>query len=462
MKLSNVIIIILLAALCAAGWAAVVPRAEEGPGYDDYMAQARDYMDRGLYQRAAAAYLAAEEGAHSEENYLLAAEAYGLRYAEAPEDGRSDYESLLKTALAAYPANEELLERFLALYVDEDGSFQEAGKIYPVLKASVAAGRDEEEYLDLLARVRYDNALSANIYRGLDITGDGVYAVESDKGWNYYGGHRLNRYRDYLGPFGENGVAVTVETDEQERQSARLILTDTAFVMGIFEDPVTEAGCWAEGLVPVRAGGGWGYYDDHANYVFGDYDFAGPFQGGLAAVLDGRNWMLVDKEGEARTGEFGEIVLDRTGRYLVNGLLLVKEDGDYTVYNTEWERQAQFSADEVDVRTGDGLLAFREDDLWGFVDMTGKVVIEPAYAGARSFSNGLAAVEDESGLWGFIDRDGRVVSDFVYADAGYLDDNAQCPVRLYREEPRIDAETGEPMEEWTFLTLTLGIMEDPS
>lgn len=47
---------------------------------------------------------------------------------------------------------------------------------------------------------------------------------------------------------------------------------------------------------------------------------------------------------------------------------------------------------------------------WGFIDKTGKVVIEPRFAQLENFSEGLAAARIErAGKWGYIDRTGRVV-----------------------------------------------------
>ena len=39
---------------------------------------------------------------------------------------------------------------------------------------------------------------------------------------------------------------------------------------------------------------------------------------------------------------------------------------------------------------------------WGYVDGTGRLVIECRYADARSFDDGLAAVQEPEGLWGYI------------------------------------------------------------
>lgn len=47
--------------------------------------------------------------------------------------------------------------------------------------------------------------------------------------------------------------------------------------------------------------------------------------------------------------------------------------------------------------------------LYGFVDQTGAEVIPCQYHKASSFSDGMAAIGDEQGLYGFIDREGNTV-----------------------------------------------------
>lgn len=48
------------------------------------------------------------------------------------------------------------------------------------------------------------------------------------------------------------------------------------------------------------------------------------------------------------------------------------------------------------------------DKKWGYIDKTGKFVIEPQYAQAFMFSEGLAQVLTRGGT-GFIDKTGKMV-----------------------------------------------------
>ncbi len=54
---------------------------------------------------------------------------------------------------------------------------------------------------------------------------------------------------------------------------------------------------------------------------------------------------------------------------------------------------------------------------WGYLDLTGRLVIEDTYDAARDFSEDLAAV-NQQGKWGFIDKNGNIVISFQYRSAG--------------------------------------------
>ncbi|ECH5021687.1 WG repeat-containing protein, partial [Campylobacter coli] len=55
---------------------------------------------------------------------------------------------------------------------------------------------------------------------------------------------------------------------------------------------------------------------------------------------------------------------------------------------------------------------------WGFIDKSGKIVIEPKFDGVGNFSEGLAGVE-LNGKWGFIDKSGKIVIEPKFDDIGY-------------------------------------------
>ena len=169
----------------------------------------------------------------------------------------------------------------------------------------------------------------------------------------------------------------------------------------------------------------YGYIDKSGQIVIKPrYDSAGPFQGGVATVIQGGKEKAIDTKGRPakrrmppepppppvpdadapkpmklgdRYGyqdKSGMIVIDplfdEAGEFK-DGLALVKVDGDLgfidprgkTVVDVEWEELHPFKDDLARVRSG---------GKYGFVDRKGKVVIEPRFKTAGDFSEGLAPV----------------------------------------------------------------------
>lgn len=63
----------------------------------------------------------------------------------------------------------------------------------------------------------------------------------------------------------------------------------------------------------------------------------------------------------------------------------------------------------------DGLSAFKQNDKWGFLDVDGKVAIEPVYEECMDFSNGFAAVM-LNGKWGYINAEGTIRIEPSFSD----------------------------------------------
>jgi hypothetical protein len=76
----------------------------------------------------------------------------------------------------------------------------------------------------------------------------------------------------------------------------------------------------------------------------------------------------------------------------------------------------------------EGLARFERDSVWGYIDESSNVVIQPQFLWAEEFSEGLAKVQvtgtvlGYDGRWGFIDKTGKVVIAPVYGKT-YLGDD---------------------------------------
>ncbi len=118
---------------------------------------------------------------------------------------------------------------------------------------------------------------------------------------------------------------------------------------------------------------------------------------GFAAVTDGKNCYLYNLSTAAPVGDAYEEVGGYAQGYVnvkQNGLwgYLNPETGDWLGDGCVWESALPFS---------EGMAAVSLGGLYGFVDLTGRTVIDPQYADAASFGEGLAGVKVAK-RWGFV------------------------------------------------------------
>ena len=465
MKGSNILIAVIFIVLCLGGWVSIASqKVTQSNSYDNYIEQADAWMGEGLYQRAIASYKQALETNSSQELYEKIVYAYQLRYEEAPKETEEEYYDFLEVAVNTYPAHQEFVDALVEKYYIES----EYLNMYNCLIKAVENGYDNESIQQKIRMARYAFQLRRAEFSGIKQSVEGMYAVSRENLWNTYSlenGYLYTSEYDFVGLVNEDGIAVVTGTDSR-------LIDGTGLVLGIFKQKVNEAGVYSEGLIPTCCNGVYSYYDEFANKQFGEYEKAGMFQNGLAAVKQNSEWMLVNTNGEIQSEKFTEIVLDYVGRYVKNETILTLNDnGIYCLYDTEWELKGQFECDAVDIYTQDGIIAINKGGKWGFVNSIGEIIIEPSYDNAKSFSNGLAAV-CKDGLWGFIDPDNNVVIDYQFSDVGYMSASGVCPVRTDVVEKKIELkevvatseETKQNIEEnletWKMLELELGIITE--
>lgn len=129
---------------------------------------------------------------------------------------------------------------------------------------------------------------------------------------------------------------------------------------------------FAEGLNAVKAGNKWGFVNKNGQWVIpAKYDNAANFRSGLASVYNAPDDYFINPQGKAV----------------------------YPPLFDEWLYDP-----------GDGTcIAFKKEGKYGFADSTGRVIIQPQYKMAYSFSEGLAYVTDDNHGTGFINMQGEYV-----------------------------------------------------
>jgi len=187
------------------------------------------------------------------------------------------------------------------------------------------------------------------------------------------------------------------------------------------------------------------------------YDTISPFSEGRATVIDGEGFKVIDESGKeispkgysfigdyqggrvvvANTNEQGEYLygyLNRRGKEVIplsyesasdfqDGKALVKiKGGIYALIDLTGKVLKSYPYPFVD-DYGEGALAFREinDGKWGYMDESGKVIIDPQFTGTQHFVEGKAIVQT-SDLYGLIDREGQFIIKPHYNTLLYLEE----------------------------------------
>jgi hypothetical protein len=160
-------------------------------------------------------------------------------------------------------------------------------------------------------------------------------------------------------------------------------------------------------LIPVKSGEKWGYINKKGEYVinpqFKDAEF---FRNGLAKVesFDGKTGYI------SEDGKYKIPAKYKDGTPFKDGLAFVVSDGGYPTCIDKSDaikfqlKQAKYAF----CFTEELAMFVTSGDKFGFVDKSGKVVVNPQFESARPFSEGLAAVRQKK-KWGFIDKSGKIV-----------------------------------------------------
>ena len=162
---------------------------------------------------------------------------------------------------------------------------------------------------------------------------------------------------------------------------------------------------FSEGLASVRVGTKWGYINTKGVVaITPQFDFAMPFRYRRARVQLANRYGYIDKEGKyigsptflwasEFSGEFAAVqTADRA-------LALVNQSGK-TVLLT--------NVDTLAYAFNSGLLPAASGGKWGFMDTTGKWVIDPQFEGVAGFADSRAPVK-VGGRIGYVDMTGKFV-----------------------------------------------------
>lgn len=230
----------------------------------------------------------------------------------------------------------------------------------------------------------------------------GMAAVRSGTRWGFF-------------PEGDAGAAIAVQFAQagdfsEDRAAVRPEVTGGYGYIDrsgnlVIQPEYDAAGMFAEGRAAVLSDGLWGYVSASGELVLSlQYSQAGRFSSGLAAVETAEGWKYIGLNGETaiqpgfRLAFAGPFADGLAPVQTTEGWGYIDDDGVLSI-PVRFEEAFAFS---------EGLARFRSGSYYGFINTSGEVVIEPQFDEARDFSEGMAAVRIGS-AWFFIrSTDGRL------------------------------------------------------
>ena len=206
----------------------------------------------------------------------------------------------------------------------------------------------------------------------------------------------------------------------------------------------------------VTVGGKVGYVDRSGKIQINpQYDSAQSFSEGLAVVCIGE----CDSDhlmGRRYTKDFQEEKLEQNYKYG-----FVDESGKLVI-NPIYEGASAFSEGLAAVCVGKGCYwGVQNEDKekkWGFIDHSGNMVIPPQFESASNFKEGLAPVS-VGGKYGFIDKHGQFVVNPSY-DSALEFDHGLAPVAIKDKDKSEGKLLG--VWKWGYIDKTGRVIWEPS
>jgi hypothetical protein len=163
---------------------------------------------------------------------------------------------------------------------------------------------------------------------------------------------------------------------------------------------------FVSGRLRVKEGFVWGYKDASGGWAIpAKYNDAENFQDGLARVQEGDKWIVIDVRGKTVPPDKKKIHV--VGPYS-EGLALADDNGLTGWVDAQQRPAFQFRKYQQAFNFSSGLARFQLDDLYGYLDNSGKMAIPNTYEAAEDFDHGLARVLTKGGF-AYVDGKGKLV-----------------------------------------------------
>jgi len=183
-----------------------------------------------------------------------------------------------------------------------------------------------------------------------------------------------------------------------------------------------QVGIFNDNLAPFLLDNRWGFIDKAGNIVIqpkfkafvSNYGDLPAFSEGLTSIVD----LETEKVGYInKSGEIAIKPVFYSATAFSEGVAIVGRQNDYVIVDTTGKILAEnfVAINGYYSSFSNNRACVQREFAYGYINKSGKFVIEPIYDEAKDFSNGLAAVKRDS-KWGYIDTNGVTVVDYKFSN----------------------------------------------
>ena len=409
MKAKKLLLVVLLVLVLIAGWLLAVVHftgVQKEQEQKKLVDQAAAYQEKELYVRAVPLYQQALSQYHTDNNDAIEGELaqcyleyqdydkYIDMITDRDEKGTAteqEYLNVMQVCMDNGGANYDDVLKLVWSGYEKTGS----DKLYQ--------SYDENAYLYSSSTTQYQEIKTCKFDDKTPIP-----AFDGEK-WQYidlYGWATDDHTYDMATAFNANGYAAV-----KDGSNVYCIL-ENGDHYGMSTDPFTDIKTISGSRIIAQKDGKYSYYDYDFNilseqYQFDDITATG---NGVAAVKNGK-WGIITSKGETVTDFlYEDVAVNSLGScFSGNAAMLQESDEKWYLTDTSGAHisdEGFFGAKAPE--SEDGYIAVEnEDGKWGFIDRTGKLVIDYQYDDAKSFSDGLAPVLAD-GYWEYISATGMI------------------------------------------------------
>ncbi len=419
----NLLPIVLIVLMLVSWFKLASSATESADEVTDYLKIARENAAQGITKTAIDNYVAALAIEPDVDVYVEVAEYYKS------QGNKNDWQNWCEIFLEKYPTEPKAYDCSLEAYL----SAEDYPQCFEILETASKRRLSSEYMTQTAEQIAYVFDYEYGSFQDVGVYSNNFCAIQKNDKWgfiNRLGDIEINCKYTTVGAYTGSGLAPVVDKDGD----VYLIDKDgNKMAVPPAESGYQELGLLVEEKIAAKRPDGKYEYVRYADAmwqeVFGNYDYASSFNGGVAAVRNGNQWSLIDAEGKELTQtKYEDVKLDEKQIAYRNERLFVKTGGSYVMVDMAGNQIGTQTFEDAKVFGDTTFAAVKIGGKWCFIDKDGNLKSDKTYEDARSYVNGMAAVQVD-GKWGFVDADEELKIAAQFDGAKDFNEKGSCFVK---------------------------------